>query len=94
VQPPIMRQIKSVNLSKMNKDFDIMNRKQKGSSKQAVSIPIGDEADEILRGKRIGDWNVEFNNMLLLGVVGFQQEVFAVQNHFTVNVLNEMQRCR
>ena len=50
---------------------------------------VGHHTDEVLRGQWLKDRHEERDEVLVLGILGLEQEVLMVQDHLTVHVLHE-----
>lgn len=58
---------------------------------------VRDHSDEVLWRQRLEHWDKESHKVLVLGVLGFEQEVLVVEYDLTVYILNEdpesLRRC-
>ena len=50
---------------------------------------VGHHTDEVLRGQWLKDRHEERDEVLVLGILGLEQEVLMVQDHLTIHVLHE-----
>lgn len=62
---------------------------QRSSDRQLTEPSVRDNADEVLRGQGLKHRHEEGDQVLVLGVLGFKQEVLVVEDDLAVHVLNQ-----